>query len=205
LAHSFKGLYVDVNAISPQRALRINQMMKARGIAFVDGGIIGGPAWEVNTTRLYLAGGEAQDIADCFSAGPLQTEIMGQQAGQASALKMCYAAYTKGTTALLCASMAAAEALGVRADLERQWTHEGSSLAQEAPPRMRSVTAKAWRFAGEMEEIAATFAEANMPTGFHIAAAELYRRMAEFRGQTANPPLSEVLAALLGSGKGGAG
>src|SRR5436190_15529567 len=122
LAQSFQGLYVDVNAISPQRGMRMAAMLGKHSIEFVDGGIIGGPAWKAGTTRLYLSGTEAQRVADCFSAGPLETEIIGEQIGKASALKMCYAAYTKGTTALLCAILAAAEGLEVRADLEHQWS-----------------------------------------------------------------------------------
>jgi len=200
-AHSFKGLYADVNAISPQRALRISQALEERGAEFVDGGIIGGPAWKAGATWLYLSGRAAQRVADCFSAGPLQTEIIGERIGQASALKMCYAAYTKGTLALLSASLAVAEALGVRGDLERQWSREESGLADEAPRQVRGVTAKAWRFAGEMEEIAATFTAAGLPGGFHLAAAELYGRLAKFRGQAETPALAEILAALHDSGK----
>jgi hypothetical protein len=60
------------------------------------------------------------------------------------------------------------------------------------------VTAKAWRFAGEMDEVAATFAEAGMPDGFHRAAADIYRRLADFKGRTAPPALAEVLTALRG-------
>lgn len=61
--------------------------------------------------------------------------------------------------------------------------------------------AQAWRFAGEMEEIALTFAEAGLPSGFHQAAAEVYRRLAEFRGHTATPALSEILIALRGGAR----
>jgi 3-hydroxyisobutyrate dehydrogenase-like beta-hydroxyacid dehydrogenase len=197
LAHSFKGVYVDVNAVSPQRAIRIGEAMSERGIAFVDGGIIGGPAWESGMTWLYLSGGEAQKVADCFSAGPLQTEVIGKRIGKASALKMCYAAYTKGTTALLCATLGAAEGLGVREELERQWSRDESGFAEQATQRVRRVTAKAWRFAGEMDEIAATFADAGMPDGFHSAAADVYRRLADFKGRETHS-LSEVLTALLG-------
>lgn len=117
LACSFEGVYLDANAISPQRAKRIGQSMAEAGVAFVDGGIIGGPAWEPGRTWLYLTGKEAQRVAACFSAGPLETSIIGESIGKASALKMCYAAYTKGTTALLCAILAAAEELGVRKEL----------------------------------------------------------------------------------------
>lgn len=198
LAHSFKGLYADVNAISPQRTIRIGEAMAERGIAFVDGGIIGGPAWEANTTLLYLSGSAAQKVANCFSAGPLQTEIIGERIGKASALKMCYAAYAKGTTALLCAILGAAEALDVREELERQWSRDDSDFAEQAAQRARRVTAKAWRFVGEMEEVAATFAAVGMPGGFHSAAADMYRRMADFKGRATTPSLSEVLTALLG-------
>ena len=198
LAHSFKGLYADVNAISPQRAIRIGEAMAEREIAFVDGGIIGGPAWEANTTLLYLSGSAAQKVANCFSAGPLQTEIIGERIGKASALKMCYAAYAKGTTALLCAILGAAEALDVREELERQWSRDDSDFAEQAAQRARRVTAKAWRFVGEMEEVAATFAAVGMPGGFHSAAADMYRRMADFKGRATTPSLSEVLTALLG-------
>jgi 3-hydroxyisobutyrate dehydrogenase-like beta-hydroxyacid dehydrogenase len=197
LEQSFQGLYVDVNAISPQRTRRMAAILRERGIEFVDGGIIGGPAWKAGTTWLYLAGTEAQRIADCFSAGPLQTEIISEQIGKASALKMCYAAYTKGTTALLCAILAAAEGLEVRADLEHQWSRDESDFAEQAVQRVRGVTAKAWRFASEMDEIAATLAETGMPGGFHTAAADIYRRLAEFKGRETTPELSEVLQALL--------
>jgi 3-hydroxyisobutyrate dehydrogenase-like beta-hydroxyacid dehydrogenase len=198
LAHSFKGLYVDVNAISPQRAIRIGEAMAERRIAFVDGGIIGGPAWQAGTTWLYLSGSEAQRVANCFSAGPLQTEIIGDKIGKASALKMCYGAYTKGTTALLCAILAAAEGLEVREELERQWSRDESGFPEQTVQRVRRVTAKAWRFVGEMQEIAATFAEAGMPAGFHSAAADVYHRLADFKGLETIPSLSEVLIALLG-------
>lgn len=196
LATSYKGLYADLNAISPQRALRICRMMEEGGIEFVDGGIIGGPAWRSGSTWLYLSGHAAPRLAGCFAAGPLQTEVLDARIGQASALKMCYAAYTKGSTALLCACLGAAEGLGVRDPLERQWSRDGSSLARDAPRRAQGVTAKAWRFVGEMEEIAATLEEAGLPGGFHCAAAEVYRRLAPYRGRTSPPELAEVLAAL---------
>lgn len=197
LEQGFTGLYVDMNAIAPQRAIHIWEMMAACGARFVDGGIIGGPAWKPNSTCLYLSGEHAQEAADCFAAGPLETRIIGNAIGKASALKMCFAAYSKGTTALLCAVMGAAEGLGVRAELEQQWSQDGSAFAIEAEQRVRQVTSKAWRFAGEMDEIAATFGAVGLPDGFHAAAAEMYRRIADFKGAVVLPALDEVLTALL--------
>lgn len=196
----FRGLYLDANAISPRRTARIGQAMAEAGIAFVDGSIVGGPAWEPGRTWLHLAGVEAQRAAVCFSAGPLETCIIGEEIGKAAALKMCFAAYTKGSTALLCAILATAEELGVRRELEAQWSRGGSDFARQTQGRVRRVTAKAWRFAGEMEEIAATFQGAGLPGGFHTAAAEVYRRIAHFK-DAETPPLTDVLEALIDVGE----
>ncbi len=193
----FKGLFLDANAISPQRAVRIGQVLEAHGIRFVDGGIIGGPAWTPNETWLYLSGKPASEIAACFSNGPLETKVIGAEIGKASALKMCYAAYTKGTTALLAAILATAESLGVREELYQQWDMDDQDFSKPVNRRLRHVTAKAWRFEGEMNEIASTFREAGLPDGFHLAAAEVYRRMAAFKDADETPSLNEVLNALI--------
>ena len=192
----FRGLFLDANAISPQRAIRIGQSMEAKGIRFVDGGIIGGPAWMPNETWLYLSGEQASEIAECFSSGPLKTKIIGLEIGKASALKMCYAAYTKGTSALLSALLATAESLGVREELYQQWDMDEPGFSEQVNRRVRRVTSKAWRFEGEMNEIAATFHEAGLPAGFHQAAAEIYHRLADFKGSSDIPPLDDVLRTL---------
>jgi 3-hydroxyisobutyrate dehydrogenase-like beta-hydroxyacid dehydrogenase len=196
LTSGFRGVYVDANAISPKRTARIARDMAEGGALFVDGSIIGGPAWTPGTTWLYLSGEGAQRAADCFSEGPLGTEVLGDDIGSASALKMCYAAYTKGSAALLCAVYAAAEALGVQKELMDQWSRQGEQIPEERSMRVRRVSRKAWRFAGEMEEIAETFDGAGMPDGFHRASAQVYRRMAAFKGQEV-PPLEAVLNALM--------
>ena len=190
IGHGFRGIYLDANAISPQRAIRIEREMSDAGMEFVDGGIIGGPAWRSGRTWLYLSGKEAQRVASCFSAGPLETAVIGDSAGKASALKMCYAAYTKGSTALLSAILAVAEALDVRAELENQWSRGGSDFAEQTNRRVRGVTAKAWRFAGEMKEIASTFESAGMPGEFHAAATEVYHRIAGFKDEQEVPSLA---------------
>jgi 3-hydroxyisobutyrate dehydrogenase-like beta-hydroxyacid dehydrogenase len=197
LAHSFEGLYLDVNAISPQRAIRIGDAMKKAGVEFVDGGIIGGPAWEPQNTWLYLSGQKALEASACFSQGPLETSVIGEAIGKASALKMCYAAYTKGTTALLCAILATAEVLGVRDELATQWSRDWTDFGEQSGQRVRQVTAKAWRFAGEMAEIAATFRQAGLPGEFHAAAEMIYQRIAGFKDATSTPALEEVLKTLI--------
>jgi 3-hydroxyisobutyrate dehydrogenase-like beta-hydroxyacid dehydrogenase len=193
----FRGLYIDANAISPTRTRRIHAIMAAAGARFVDGSVIGGPAWTPGRTWLYLAGPDAEEAAACFAAGPLETSILGPEMGHAAALKMCFAAYTKGSSALLSGIMAAAEANGVLEALTAQWGRNGSDFAEQTERRVRGVTTRAWRFAGELEEIADTFRDAGLPAGFGEAAAEIYRRTTRFKDAPEPPPLGEVLAALL--------
>ena len=197
IACGFTGLYLDANAISPRRVYQIAQAMSSSGASYVDGGIIGGPAWKPNSTWLYLSGPRAQEAAEFFSAGPLVPHVLGDEVGKSSALKMCFSAYSKGTTALLAAVLAAAESLGIQDDLNRQWSHGNPNFPANTAERVRGVTAKAWRFSGEMEEIAVTFQDAGLPGDFHIAAAEIYSRLARFKDAPQLPPLEDVLAAVL--------
>jgi len=196
LANSFQGIYLDVNAISPQRAIRIGQLMAKAGADFVDGGIIGFPVWQRGKTWLYLSGERASEAANFCAGGPLETSVVGDDIGKASALKMCYAAYTKGTTALLCGILATAQVMGVRGELETQWSRDWADFGTQAGERVRNVTAKAWRFAGEMAEIAATFREAGLPGEFHAAAEMIYGRIAGFKDAPSTPALEEVLEKL---------
>ena len=74
---------------------------------------------------------------------------------------------------------------------------DNPGFSAQVNQRMTRVTAKAWRFEGEMKEIAGTFREANMPGEFHEAAAEIYHRLAKFKGATDTPSLNEVIQSLL--------
>jgi 3-hydroxyisobutyrate dehydrogenase-like beta-hydroxyacid dehydrogenase len=197
IGHGFNGYYLDANAIAPQRATSMNEGMEANGIHFIDGGIIGGPAGKPKETWLYLSGKYANVIADCFTKGPLETKIIGDEIGKASALKMCYAAYSKGTTALLAAILATAESLGVRKELYAQWDMDDSNFSEQTNRRVARATTKAWRFEGEMYEIASTFQAAGLPNGFHEAAAEIFHRLADFKDMPETPQLNDILKALL--------
>ena len=73
LQAGFKGIFVDANAISPMRSQEISQQMALVEVEYVDGGIIGGPAWQENSTFLYLSGLQSEQAAHCFERGPLVT------------------------------------------------------------------------------------------------------------------------------------
>jgi 3-hydroxyisobutyrate dehydrogenase-like beta-hydroxyacid dehydrogenase len=163
----FEGVYVDANAISPARAREVGEL-QAR---FVDGGIIGPPPRAAAETRLYLSGAEATWVAGLFAGGVVDARVV----PDASALKMAYAAWSKGTAAMLLAIHEVAQHYGVADALEAEWRESQPELADRLASAERSAARKGWRWIGEMEEIADTFAAARQPDGFHRAAAEVFR------------------------------
>ncbi len=190
----FKGTYLDANAIAPRTAHQIKDVVTPAGIDFIDGGIIGMPPTEPNTTFLYLSGQSAPAAADWFSAGPLETKVIEGGIGAASATKMCFAANSKGYNALLTALMGVAHELGVLEHVEEMWEHYYSGFPAQKKRAVKSVAYnKAWRFAGEMDEIANTWEDAGVPNGFYTAAAEVYGRIGHLRESEGEQTLEEVL------------
>lgn len=158
----FDGIYVDANAVSPATAARVGSLVKR----FVDGGIVGGPP----APRVYLSGDEAARVAALFEGSAIETELV----SSASALKCAYAAWTKGSGALLLAVREFAQAEGIWEALAEEWARSQPHLADRLARAERSAAVKGWRWVGEMEEIAAAFAADGLPPGFHKAAAEVY-------------------------------
>ncbi len=191
--HGFSGLYVDANAIAPSSA---QQIQKLFGSQYVDGGIIGPPARQAGTTRMYLCGPQAVQVATLFSQGHMQAVVMEGDISAASALKMAYAAYTKGSSALLLAVNALAEAAGVTETLHQEWLISQPGLLERSERTATATSRKAWRFSGEMLEIAQTFADYGLPDQFHQGAAQLYALLADLKNL---PPaqLDEVIKVLL--------
>jgi 3-hydroxyisobutyrate dehydrogenase-like beta-hydroxyacid dehydrogenase len=218
--HGFGGLYVDANAISPGTAREVARLICESGGRYVDGGIVGPPPDQPGRSRLYLSGGspsgtgsagtdaasagtdaasagtDAAQVAALFEGTPLDTRIVGGTATAASAVKMAYAAWTKGTAALLLSVRALAREQGVEDALLSQWAESQPGLDARSAGAARSAAAKGWRWVGEMEEIAATMSAAGLPDGFHQAAAEIFRRSP--RGAAGNDLLDQVLGELTG-------
>lgn len=193
----FRGTYVDANAVSRATAEEIGRIVTAAGADFVDGGIIGAPVERAGTTRLYLSGPRAPEIAALFTGSPLDARAIGDAPGAASALKVAYAAWTKCTDILVLAIRAFAAREGIDRALLEEWAISQPALEKKSERAAAVAAPKAWRFVGEMREIAEAFVAAGLPGGFHLAAAELCERLAGFKDQT-EPALTvaEVLRAL---------
>jgi 3-hydroxyisobutyrate dehydrogenase-like beta-hydroxyacid dehydrogenase len=196
-ATGFRGLYVDGNAIAPDTAREAAAIVQATGATYVDGGIIGPPPDKPGTTRLYLSGPAAGRIAALFAPGPLEAVVLAGDLTAASAIKMAYAAWTKGSQALIMNVRALAAAEGVDEALLAEWQRSQPDLPKRSENAARGTARKAWRWVGEMDEIAATFAAAGLPDGFHRGAGEIYRRMAVYKDAAAAPSMDDVAKTLL--------
>jgi 3-hydroxyisobutyrate dehydrogenase-like beta-hydroxyacid dehydrogenase len=200
-ALGFDGVYVDANAVSPATTARI----AARFDRFVDGGIVGPPAQQAGSTRMYLSGDEAAALAERWNGSILEVRAIRGGVGAASALKMCFAAWGKHNQALLLAINAVAEAYGVTAALHSEWAVSRPDHPARSEAAARQTSRKAWRFEGEMHEIADTFAAAGLPPDMFVGAAEIYRRMAGFKDADPPPDLAAVLTELLRAGRSDGG
>jgi hypothetical protein len=188
----FDGVYVDANAVSPTTARTIAGLVSR----YVDGGIIGPPPRAGGTTRLYLSGDESPLVVDLFAGTIVETRVVSEHTGGASAVKMAYAAWTKGTSALLLSIRAVARAEEVEGTLLDEWRTSLPQLPEQSVAAARSALTKGWRWVAEMNEIADTFTAAGLPDGFHRAAAEIYQRSALASADAAAENLERALAAI---------
>jgi 3-hydroxyisobutyrate dehydrogenase-like beta-hydroxyacid dehydrogenase len=186
----FSGLFVDANAIAPETTRSVAAVVSAGGTGaagtgatrFADGGIIGPPPQPGadpaarNGTRLYLAGESAAEVAALFAGTPVGAQVVNGGIGAASAVKVAYAAWTKGSAALLLAARSLAHQERVEGTLLEEWALSQPELVRRLQHAARSAVAKGWRWEAEMTEIAAAMAAAGLPDGFHLAAADIFRR-----------------------------
>jgi 3-hydroxyisobutyrate dehydrogenase-like beta-hydroxyacid dehydrogenase len=201
----YSGLYVDANAISVETAGQVSAVVTAAGAAYVDGGIIGAPPEAAGHSRLYLSGPHAAQVRPLFSRSRLDALIAEGPPYAASSVKMAYAAWTKGSSALLLAARAMARASGVERTLLAEWSLSQKGLGEQSERAASAAAAKGWRWVAEMEEIADSMAAAGLPAGFHEAAADIFDRAARAevpavrRPAAPEPPstLDTVMSALM--------
>lgn len=172
-----RPIYVDLNAIAPASVVEVGEVIDAVGGPFVDGGIIGGPPRPGRgaSPRLYISG-EAELVEAVMSlrVTGLDVRTVEGGVGAASALKMTYAAITKGITAIATQSLTAARAYGVDEDLTRELAASQRVLLDRFDRSLPDMAPKAHRWVGEMEEIARTLADIGLDPATFLGAAAIY-------------------------------
>jgi len=170
--------FADCNAVSPDTAKEISKTINAAGGTFIDGGIIGTAPTKGDTPRFYVSGPDADVVAVLDGKGII-VKVVGPDVGQASGIKMCYAALTKGTHTLQVALLTAAQKMGLTEQLKEEFafSQQGALAAMESG--ISRLPANAHRWIGEMEEISSTFASLGVTPHFHMGAADVYKLLNE--------------------------
>jgi 3-hydroxyisobutyrate dehydrogenase-like beta-hydroxyacid dehydrogenase len=187
----FKGLFIDANAIAPATARMAAMDLQDAGATFVDGGIVGGPPTPARPGRIYFSGPSATQAVELFKGTYVVASDLDGPIGKASAFKACFASWTKGTWALLAAIYAVAQAEGVDDALRAQWAKTHPDLAKQLDEPSVNP-AKAWRWISEMEEIALTYKSVGLPEEFFTAAADLYRRLEQYKDDASKPSIHKI-------------
>lgn len=171
-----RALYADLNAITPERARRIQTIAEGAGMRFSDGGIIGPPPSDSADPVLYLSGPGAAEAAGLRAHG-LRTEVLHGPVGEASALKLSYAGITKGLAALGATMMLAAARAGVEEQLLAELGVSQPGLTQDFARSIPGMLPKSGRWVSEMHEIAEFIGPDQPEHAIYRAAAALYERL----------------------------
>ncbi|CAF0930492.1 unnamed protein product [Rotaria sordida] len=201
-------IYVDMNAIAPQTVRSISTLFSYGN--FVDGCIIGPPPGShEHIPIVYLSGEHAQKIADLFQFTDLiNVSVIGNEIGQASTLKMCYASLSKGITAIATQACITAKFFGLEEVFFNELKQSMPNIFEKLNKSIPHMPPKAARWAGEMEQIAKTFENIGLSEKMFQGAAETYQFIAEKtplgneiieerkRGQTLNDALEIMTQSL---------
>ena len=171
-------LVADLNAISPARARAIQAVLAGSGLDLVDGSISGGPPRPDGSTRIYLSGARAAELAALIAPG-IDPRVVGDTVGLASAVKMSTASVYKGTVGLLAHALLTAHANGVLPHVLDDLRASFPELVDGAAGSIGRATTKAGRYVGEMREIAATQAGAGLPRELFDGFTAVYAALAE--------------------------
>ena len=176
-------------------------MRAFEGLDLVDGSISGPPPWKPGTTRIYLSGPRAEEVAALPFEG-VDRIVVGPEVGSASAVKMSTASVYKGTSALLAHALVAAHENGVLEHVLADLRAAAPELVGNIERRLAVATTKAHRYAGEMREIAETQQAAGLTPALFEGIAEVYERLAcsplasASPEDIATPDLDDVLAGM---------
>lgn len=172
-----KTYFADCNAISPQTVRKIGAVITEAGGHFIDASIIGNPPGKGEPPRFYASGPHANIMSQLDGKG-INVHVIGDNVGQASGIKMCYAAWTKGSQALWITLLTAAEAIGLSKELREEFLYSQSTAYEQIAKQIPAIPVKARRWVGEMDEISSTFEDLGLTPHFHKGASDVFRSIA---------------------------
>ena len=191
VASGARPLFADLNAVSPDTVRKLERTAAAAGIDLVDGSISGPPPRADGSTRLYLSGPRAGEVAALEPQG-MRPVVLGDRAGAASGLKMCTASVYKGTALLLTHACRTALDEGVLDEALADLRLSAPCLVEDPERWIATAASKAERYVAEMREIAATQAAAGLPADLFEAVAACYASISETPLAAATPEQADA-------------
>jgi 3-hydroxyisobutyrate dehydrogenase-like beta-hydroxyacid dehydrogenase len=176
-AQAHKPAFIDCNAVAPDTMREIEAAIRAAGSRCLDGGLIGPPPRGNAKVNLYVSGPGAGDLAQIANE-QLKVHVMSERLGDASAIKMCYSAFNKGTQGLALETLMAAQRLGVYEALEKQLLGSRADMYNGFLSAFPQLSPKAYRWVPEMHEIARTFAGVGMTPRIFQGEANMFELVA---------------------------
>jgi 3-hydroxyisobutyrate dehydrogenase-like beta-hydroxyacid dehydrogenase len=170
--------YADCNAVSPETSRAIGETIGAAGADFIDGGIVGAAPGKSDTPVRPYVSGPCAELMAALDGPEIAVRPCGAEIGRASAVKMCYAAVSKGTNTLHTAALIAAEALGVGETLNAEFAQSMPAAYRRMRALVPRLPADAARWIGEMEEIARTLESVGVTPRFHQGARDVFALLA---------------------------
>ena len=167
-------LFAECNAIAPQLSRDMEKLITGAGGRYVDASIIGGPPKDGHCPRFYASGPNAAELQQLATYG-LDVRAIGTEVGQASGIKMCYAALTKGSAALQAQLLMAAEIMGLSTPLREEFQYSEPVAWKRMEGFVPALPARARRWVSEMQEIEATFGSLGLTPLLFQGVAEMYR------------------------------
>ncbi|MEQ9643812.1 MAG: DUF1932 domain-containing protein [Alphaproteobacteria bacterium] len=196
-------VYADCNAIAPETSREVEEIVSAAGASYIDGSIVGPPPGR-GTPRFYVAGADTSAMLALDGQGIIVRHL-GPRVGDASAMKMCYASITKGTSTLFTAALMVAHQHGLDEPFWTELQESQGGVWGRMDKQVARLPSDAGRWIGEMDEIIKTYGSVGVPTGFHEAAAQVYEVLtrtpnARIKREELDPEagIAEVIAAFAG-------
>ncbi len=196
-------LYADVNTASPQVKKQAAAIVERAGASFTDAAMMGAIPAFLHRVPILASGSGASRFRDALTPYGMNIRAIGEEPGQASAIKLCRSIFTKGLLSLLIELLTATHRLGVDDTVLASIAEslDGTPFTETARLQMTKGVVNAERMAHEMEEVVATLEELAVPAAMSRASRETLLRCAglglrERLGGEIPSTLAEVLAAL---------
>ena len=172
-------LFIDINSVSPGRKQRSAELVNARNVDYLDMAVMAPVHPRGHATPVLLAGRAAEALRDTFDRLGFKFEVVGEEVGSATAIKMVRSMFVKGLEALTVETLLAAQTAGCfdRVVDSLAATFPGLGWPDNARYMFERTLHHGLRRAAEMRESAVTYDELGFVGALADKVADVQERM----------------------------